>query len=316
MFKMYNTDLITNITEEVTEYKRGNWINMIAPSDDEIKTVCENINIQEDFIRYALDPEERARIDYEEDDGTTLILADVPIIEKDEDQKEYSTIPVGFIIVRDEYFITVSLMENQVIRRMNPMKNKSVATYKKSRLVLQCLYVNSEIYLNLLKKVNRETEIAEKELRQTRKNKSLLRLLSLEKSLVYFTTSLKANEVVMERMNRGKVIKLYEEDEDLLEDVLIENKQAMEMSKIYSDILSGVMDAYSSIISNNLNGVMKILTAITIIISVPTMISSFWGMNVKVPMQDNPWGFAIILIASILIGIIVTIILKRKDYLN
>ena len=316
MFKMYNTDLITNITEEVTEYKRGNWINMIAPSDDEIKTVCENINIQEDFIRYALDPEERARIDYEEDDGTTLILADVPIIEKDEDQKEYSTIPVGFIIVRDEYFITVSLMENQVIRRMNPMKNKSVATYKKSRLVLQCLYVNSEIYLNLLKKINRETEIAEKELRQTRKNKSLLRLLSLEKSLVYFTTSLKANEVVMERMNRGKVIKLYEEDEDLLEDVLIENKQAMEMSKIYSDILSGVMDDYSSIISNNLNGVMKILTAITIIISVPTMISSFWGMNVKVPMQDNPWGFAIILIASILIGIIVTIILKRKDYLN
>ena len=294
MFRMYNTDLITNKTEEITEYKRGNWINMIAPSDEEIQTVCENLKIQEDFIRYALDPEERARIDYEEDDGTTLILADVPIIESDEDQKEYSTIPVGFIIVRDEYFITVSLMENEVIRRMNPMINRSVATYKKSRLVLQCLYVNSEIYLNLLKTINRETEVAEKELRQTRKNKSLLRLLSLEKSLVYFTTSLKANEVVMERMNRGKVIKLYEEDEDLLEDVLIENKQAMEMSKIYSDILSGVMDAYSSIISNNLNGVMKILTAITIIISVPTMISSFWGMNVRVPMQDNPWGFAMI----------------------
>lgn len=316
MFRMYNTDLITNKTEEVTEYKRGNWINMIAPSDEEIQTVCENLKIQEDFIRYALDPEERARIDYEEDDGTTLILADVPIIESDEDQKEYSTIPVGFIIVRDEYFITVSLIENEVIRRMNPMINRSVATYKKSRLVLQCLYVNSEIYLNLLKTINRETEIAEKELRQTRKNKSLLRLLSLEKSLVYFTTSLKANEVVMERMNRGKVIKLYEEDEDLLEDVLIENKQAMEMSKIYSDILSGVMDAYSSIISNNLNGVMKILTAITIIISVPTMISSFWGMNVRVPMQDNPWGFAIILIASILIGVIVTIVLKKKNYLN
>lgn len=316
MFRMYNTDLITNKTEEVTEYKRGNWINMISPSDDEIRTVCENIKIQEDFIRYALDPEERARIDYEEDDGTTLILADVPIIESDEDQKEYSTIPVGFIIVRDEYFITVSLTENEVIRRMNPIINKSVATYKKSRLVLQCLYVNSEIYLNLLKTINRETEIAEKELRQIRKNKSLLRLLSLEKSLVYFTTSLKANEVVMERMNRGKVIKLYEEDEDLLEDVLIENKQAMEMSKIYSDILSGVMDAYSSIISNNLNGVMKILTAITIIISVPTMISSFWGMNVRVPMQDNPLGFAIIIIASILIGIIVTVVLKKKNYLS
>ena len=316
MFRMYNTDLVTNVTEEVTEYKRGNWINMIAPSDEEIQTVCENLKIQEDFIRYALDSEERARIDYEEDDGTTLILADVPVIESDEDQKEYSTIPVGFIIVRDEYFITVSLMENEVIRRMNPIINKSVATYKKSRLVLQCLYVNAEIYLDLLKTINRETEIAEKELRETRKNKSLLRLLSLEKSLVYFTTSLKANEVVMERMNRGKVIKLYEEDEDLLEDVLIENKQAMEMSKIYSDILSGVMDAYSSIISNNLNGVMKILTAITIIISVPTMISSFWGMNVRVPMQDNPLGFAIIIVASILIGVIVTIALKKKNYLN
>ena len=316
MFRMYNTDLVTNVTEEVTEYKRGNWINMIAPSDEEIQTVCENLKIQEDFIRYALDSEERARIDYEEDDGTTLILADVPVIESDEDQKEYSTIPVGFIIVRDEYFITVSLMENEVIRRMNPIINKSVATYKKSRLVLQCLYVNAEIYLNLLKTINRETEIAEKELRETRKNKSLLRLLSLEKSLVYFTTSLKANEVVMERMNRGKVIKLYEEDEDLLEDVLIENKQAMEMSKIYSDILSGVMDAYSSIISNNLNGVMKILTAITIIISVPTMISSFWGMNVRVPMQDNPLGYAIIIVATILIGVIVTIALKKKNYLN
>lgn len=316
MFKMYNTDLITNKTEEVKEYKRGNWINMIAPTEQEIKTVCKNVKIQEDFIRYSLDPEERARIDYEEDDGTTLILADVPIIESNEDQKEYSTIPVGFIIVRDEYFITVSLVENEVMKRLNPIKNKSVYTYKKSRLVLQCLYVNSEIYLNLLKTINRETEIAEKELRETTKNKPLLRLLSLEKSLVYFTTSLKANEVVMERMNRGKVIKLYEEDEDLLEDVLIENKQAMEMSKIYSDILTGVMDAYSSIISNNLNIVMKTLTAITIILAVPTMISSFWGMNVRVPMQDNPLGFLIILIASILIGVIVTLILKRKNFLN
>ena len=316
MFRMYNTDLITNVTEEVTEYKRGNWINMIAPSDDEIKTVCENLKIQEDFIRYALDPEERARIDYEEDDGTTLILADVPIIESDEDQKEYSTIPVGFIIVRDEYFITVSLIENEVIRRMNPMINRSVATYKKSRLVLQCLYINSEIYLNLLKTINRETEIAERELRETRKNKSLLRLLSLEKSLVYFTTSLKANEVVMERMNRGKVIKLYEEDEDLLEDVLIENKQAMEMSKIYSDILSGVMDAYSSIISNNLNETMKLLTSITIIISIPTLIASLWGMNVDVPFEITKYGFWILCAIAIGVTALAIILLNKKGLLG
>ena len=138
MFKMYNTDLITNITEEVTEYKRGNWINMIAPSDDEIKTVCENINIQEDFIRYALDPEERARIDYEEDDGTTLILADVPIIEKDEDQKEYSTIPVGFIIVRDEYFITVSLFYYNTNFLINTIPPAIVTKTAKLKVIYNC----------------------------------------------------------------------------------------------------------------------------------------------------------------------------------
>ena len=316
MLEIFRTDLETNKTEIVTKYEKGNWINMISPSEDEIMDVCKNLKINEDFIRYALDYEEKARIDVEEDDNTILFIIDVPIREREGDSLIYTTMPIGIIFVRDDYLITVSIKENSIIQDLKKNDMRNIITYKKSRFLLQILYENSSLYLNLLKKINRETEIAEKELRQTRKNKSLLRLLSLEKSLVYFTTSLKANEVVMERMNRGKVIKLYEEDEDLLEDVLIENKQAMEMSKIYSDILSGVMDAYSSIISNNLNGVMKILTAITIIISVPTMISSFWGMNVKVPMQDNPWGFAIILIASILIGIIVTIILKRKDYLN
>lgn len=316
MLKIYNTDIETNEFQEIREFKKGSWINLVNPSENEIKKVCENINIQEDFIRDALDYEEKARIDKEEDDNTILFVVDVPISEKGEENEIYTTMPLGMIVVRDEFFLTVSLRKNKIIESFEKRKIKNFQTYKKTRFIFQILYLNSSYYLNYLKQINKETEIAEYILKNSMQNKELLKLLSLEKSLVYFTTSLKANEVVMERMNRGKVIKLYEEDEDLLEDVLIENKQAMEMSKIYSDILSGVMDAYSSIISNNLNGVMKILTAITIIISVPTMISSFWGMNVKVPMQDNPWGFAIILIASILIGIIVTIILKRKDYLN
>ena len=196
------------------------------------------------------------------------------------------------------------------------MKNKSVATYKKSRLVLQCLYVNSEIYLNLLKKINRETEIAEKELRQTRKNKSLLRLLSLEKSLVYFTTSLKSNEIVMEKTLRGKIVKLYEEDEEILEDAITENRQAIEMAQIYSNILNGTMDAYASIISNNLNGVMKFLTSITIILAVPTMISSFWGMNVKLPFENSPMGFLIMVLIAIIMTIAVTLWLNKKDMLK
>lgn len=148
------------------------------------------------------------------------------------------------------------------------------------------------------------------------KNKELLQLLSLEKGLVYFTTSLKSNEAVMERTLKIKNIKLYEDDEDILEDAIIENKQAIEMGKIYSDILNGTMDAYASIISNNLNGVMKFLTSITIVISIPTMIASYWGMNVAVPMQNNPLGFIIIVGASLLLGIIAMIWLKRKDMLD
>ena len=150
------------------------------------------------------------------------------------------------------------------------------------------------------------------------KNKELLKMLSLEKSLVYFTTSLKSNEVVMEKTLRGKIIKLYEEDEDILEDAIIENKQAIEMAKIYSDILNGTMDAYASIISNNLNGVMKFLTSITIILAIPTMIASYWGMNIEVPMQfsNSPWAFYLVVAFSVILGIIAMIWLKKKDMLD
>ena len=148
------------------------------------------------------------------------------------------------------------------------------------------------------------------------KNKELLKLLTLEKSLVYFTTSLRSNELVMEKTMRGRIIKSYDEDEDILEDAIIENKQAIEMSKIYSDILNGTMDAYASIISNNLNGVMKFLTSITIIISIPTLIASFLGMNVPVPMQNNPYGFVVISIISIIVGIIALVWLNKKGMLR
>ena len=316
MFKMYNTDLETNITTETTEYTRGNWINMVSPSDDEIKEICENIDIQEDFIRYALDPEEKARIDVEDDDNTILFIIDTPIMEIESGAKVYSTIPIGVIFVRDDYIITVSINKNPIIENLLKNKMKTIITYKKSRMLLQLFYSNSEMFLNLLKKINKETEIAENVLKNSMKNKELLKLLSLEKGLVYFTTSLKSNEVVMEKTMRGNLIKLYEEDEDILEDSIIENKQAIEMARIYREILTGTMDAYASIISNNLNGVMKYLTSITIILAIPTMIASYWGMNVAVPMQNNPLGFALIVIFSLLIGIIASIWLKKKGMLD
>lgn len=319
MLKMYKTDVETNKTEETKKFEKGNWINMVAPTEEEIKKVCKKLKIDEAFIRYSLDYEEKARIDYEEDDATTLFIIDVPVIEKEDKEEVYSTMPLGMIVVRDDYFITVSLKQNRVITELEKSKTKNtIITYKKSRMILQVFYKNAELYLKYLKKINKETEIAENVLKNSQKNKELLKMLSLEKSLVYFTTSLKSNEVVMEKTLRGKIIKLYEEDEDILEDAIIENKQAIEMAKIYNDILNGTMDAYASIISNNLNGVMKFLTSITIILAIPTMIASYWGMNVKVPMQnmDSPWPFAIVVLLSIILGIIAMIWLKKKDMLD
>lgn len=316
MLKMYYTDIKTNITAETTEYKKGNWINMVSPSEEEIKEVCKNIKIKEDFIRYALDYEEKARIDIEDEDDTILFIIDIPIMEMENGIKIYSTMPIGIIFVRDDYFITVSLAQNQIIEDLEKIKLKNVITYKKSRLLLQIFYSNAERYLTLLKRLNKETEVAENVLKNSMRNKELLKLLSLKKSLVYFTTSLKSNEIVMEKTMRGNLIKLYEEDEDILEDAIIENKQAIEMSKIYNDILTGTMDAYASIISNNLNGVMKFLTSITIILAIPTMIASYWGMNVPVPFQDNPYGFPIIFTISIILAILITILLNKKDMLR
>ena len=316
MLKIYNTDIETNQLEEIKEFKKGSWINLVNPSENEIKKVCENLNIQEDFIRDALDYEEKARIDTEEDDNTILFVIDVPIIEKGEDNDIYTTMPLGMIVVRDDFFITVSLRKNKVIEDFEKRKIKNFQTYKKTRFIFQIFFLNSSYFLNYLKQINKETEIAEYILKNSMKNKELLKLLSLEKGLVYFATSLKSNEMVMEKTMRGKIVKLYEDDEDILEDAIIENRQAIEMAQIYTNILNGTMDAYASIISNNLNGVMKFLTSITIVLAIPTMISSFWGMNVQLPFQNSPIGFIIMVLIAVVMTLGVTWWLKRKDMLN
>lgn len=316
MLKIYSTDVETNQLQEIKEFKKGSWINLVNPSENEIKKVCESINIQEDFIRDALDYEEKARIDSEEDDNTILFVLDVPIIEKGEDNDIYTTMPLGMIVVRDDFFITVSLRKNKVIEDFEKRKIRNFQTYKKTRFIFQIFYLNSSYYLTYLKQINKETEIAEYILKNSMKNKELLKLLSLEKGLVYFATSLKSNEMVMEKTMRGKIVKLYEDDEDILEDAIIENRQAIEMAQIYTNILNGTMDAYASIISNNLNGVMKFLTSITIVLAIPTMISSFWGMNVKLPFENSNLGFIIMVAIAVVLTLGVTWWLKRKDMLS
>lgn len=316
MLKIYNTDIETGNIEEIKEFQKGSWISLVNPSEAEIKKVCESLEIEEDLIRDPLDFEEKARIEVEEEDNTILFVVDVPIIERHEENEIYSTMPLGMIVVRDDFFITVSLRKNRIIEDFEKRKIKNFQTFKKSRFIFQILYLNSSYYLNHLKQINKETEIAEYILKNSMRNKELLKLLNLEKSLVYFTTSLKSNELVMEKTMRGKIIKLYEDDEDILEDAITENKQAIEMAKIYTDILNGAMDAYASIISNNLNGVMKTLTAITIVLAVPTMISSFWGMNVKLPFENNPFGFLIMILLAVVTTLLVTWWLKKRDMFN
>lgn len=316
MLKIYNTDIETNEFRELKEFKKGSWINLVNPSENEIKKVCESVQIQEDFIRDALDFEEKARIDHEEDDDTTLFVVDVPITENGEEGEViYSTLPLGMIVVRDDFFITVSLRKNKIIESFEKRKIKNFQTYKKTRFIFQILYLNSSFYLSYLKQINKETEVAEYILKNSMRNKELLKMLTLEKGLVYFTTSLKSNELVMEKTLRGKIIKLYEEDEKILEDAITENRQAIEMAQIYNNILNGTMDAYASIISNNMNGVMKTLTSITIILAVPTMISSFWGMNVNLPLQNNSLGFIVMILISIILTLLVSWWLRRRNML-
>ena len=316
MVKIYQTDLDTNIMKESNEYIRGSWINMTNPSEEEIKNVCLALNIQEDFIRYSLDYEEKARIDYEEDDDTVLFILDVPIKEKEQDREIYTTMPIGIIVVRDEFIITVSLKELPLIEDFALGKVKGFASYKKSRFILQIMFKVSSEYLYVLKLINKETEMTEYTLKKSMKNEEILKLLDLEKSLVYITTSLRANEAVMERTVKIKNIKLYEDDEDILEDAIIENKQAIEMSKIYTDVLNSSMDAYSSVISNNLNETMKLLTSITIIISIPTLIASLWGMNVEVPFEITKYGFWILCAIAFIVTAVTIILLNKKGLLR
>lgn len=313
MLNIYNTDLKTNKFEKIKEFKPGSWISLVNPTEEEIKLVCSNLNIEDEFIKYPLDYEEQARIDVEDD--MTLFVIDVPVIEEDKEGKTYSTMPLGLIVVRDEFFITVSLKKNRVIDSFEKGRVKGMYTYKKTRFVLQILYLNASFFLTDLKRINKNAENTVGILKKTMKNEELIQLLNLENSLVYITTSLKSNELVMEKTARGKILKSYEEDDEILEDAIIENRQAMEMGKIYSDILNTTMDASASIISNNLNVVMKFLAAITIVLSIPTLIASIYGMNVPLPFATNPHGFAIVIGMSILISVGAFIWLRRRDML-
>ena len=290
----------------------GCWVSAVAPDPQEVAYLVEELGLDSGFVRSALDEEESSRIEAEEDQ--TLVIVDVRVVDDSvtDSQEEktilYTTMPIG-IILAEKFVVTICQKEFAVIEQMENGAVKNLQTAQKPRFLLTILLRVASRFLLYLKQIDRISSSTEKQLHQSMRNKELIQLLGLEKSLVYFSTSLKSDEITMEKILRGRIIKLYDEDQDILEDVLIEIKQAIEMCNIYSGILSGTMDAFASIISNNLNIVMKILTSITILMAIPTMVSSFYGMNV----EGLPFPvFWMPILLSVVLTILVAIALVKK----
>ncbi len=271
---------------------KDKWIHLLDPTDREIETVIRKTGAPEEFLKAALDEEERARIT--SDDGFTIVLVDIPVTQEEDGYYTYSTIPFA-VITGGDTIITVCLKETTVVSDFTSGRVKGLSLVKRSWFTLKVLYTVATKFLQNLRQIDKASQRLQNELHRSMKNQELTRLLELENSLVYFSTSLQANEAVINKIIRTDIIKKYEEDSELLEDVQIENQQAIEMCSIYRSILSGTMDAFSSIISNNLNIAMRILTAITFILSIPTLIASLFGMNVGVPFEGDINGFWIVL---------------------
>ena len=260
-----------------------------------------------------MDEEERSRL--EKEDNYTMILVDIPVIERRNEKDWYETIPLG-IFITEKVIFTICLKETRILKQFMDGLVPDFCTYKKTRFVYQILYNNAALYLHYLRVIDKKSEEIEKILLEDSKNQDLIQLYELDKCLVYFTTSLKSNELVMEKMLKTNSIRHYAEDEDLLEDVIIENKQAMEMTHIYHNILRSMMSLFSSIIDNNLNQIMKLLAAVTIVVELPTLISAFYGMNVSpisMPFSTSPWAFGLIAVFSFVVCMVAVYILKKKD---
>ena len=308
MLEFYKTE-----TKKIDKPEPGSWISAIAPTEEEKNYLIEEMGILPEFVKSSLDAEESSHIDYDEDYNQTLVIVDYPSAEEVEDgydknMLQYTTLPLGIVIMKG-YVVTISLYENLNIDDMAQGRIKGVNTDLKTRFLLLLLRI-SQRYLIYLRQIDRISSRTEQRLHKSMQNKELIQMLGLEKSLVYFSTSLKTDEITLNKIMRGKAIKLYDEDQDLLDDVLIEIHQAIEMCNIYSNILSGTMDAFASVISNNLNIVMKVLTVITIVMAIPNIIFSFYGMNVAglpFPQWWFPTGLAIVAC------IIATIIFIKKD---
>lgn len=310
MTKIYLTrDGVTDIIAEPT---KDCWICMTNPSEEEREVIQNLYNLDPDDLSAALDEEETSRIEVE--DNYTLILVDIPTVEVRNNKNRYVTIPLG-IIHTSEAIITVCLEDTPLLNLFAGRKGSQFSTHMKSRFIFQILFANAKLYLRYLRSINKQSETLEKSLHDSTENSSLIEMMELGKSLLYFTTSLKATDNLLDKLTKTATIRKYPEDEELLEDVIVENHQALEMSEIYSGILNGMMDAYASIISNNMNVVQKFIAVATVVLSIPNIVFGAYGMNLAIegmPLARSPYAFALIIGISIILSYIVYLYFEKK----
>ncbi len=309
MLRIYRTE--KGVLSLAPQIERHCWVCLTSPTEEELQHVQEALKILPEFLRYPLDEEETPRVELEEDQ--LLIILRVPDPRHEEGYIRYETIPVG-IILTEEAIVTVCLKENPVFEDFLMAINrvKSFTLEYPVPFLFHFFFSIANLYLRYLRLIDKLITEYEAELYRSMRNKELLKLLNIEKSLVYFNTALRANDIVLNRLQSGRFLRLQEEDLELLEDVQIENRQAIEMAKIFSDILTGTMDAYASVISNNLNTVMKFLTAVTIVLMLPNLVASIYGMNIKLPLQDSPHAFLILMGFSFVLSAVVVVLFIKK----
>ncbi len=295
--------------ETLDTIANGAWVNVVDPTPDEIEKLV-NWGMEMDYVNYSLDQDEMPRMERDED--YTFILLRIPMHQPESDIP-YNTVPLGIMILGNK-IITVCRYDSDIFKSLTNGKYKQMKTGKRYRLTLYIFLETAARYLNLLRDINRATELVEDRLQKSTQNRELLELLKYQKSLTYFATALRSNEVMMERVQKTQLFNYYEEDQDLLEDVLTENQQAIQMTSINTEILSSMMDAFASIISNNLNVVMKALAALTIILNVPTIVASFYGMNVNLPGEGHPLAFLTVLGLALGLTAVATFIFYKRDW--
>jgi len=288
------------------------WINMVAPTQQEIETLSQELRIPLDFFTDSLDTFERSRV--EAQDGCTLIIVDIPIVKKDDFKRDFfDTIPIG-VIVTEHHLITICSHATPILEIFINNEVKDFSTAKTTRFVLQIFNQTADNYMKALRRLNRQTHEAEMSLSKAVDNELLYSMRNVEKSLIYFLPSLNSTKNVLIKMFSSEFLEADEEDRALLEEVRIEIDQAIEMADIHNRVLEGLMGTYTSIISNNVNDVMKALTLITIVLTAPTLVFSFYGMNVPLPFMNTNGAWIITLVISAILSLILAWILKRFKF--